>query len=510
MSNPSTAESSAPLPPVGDSTWLFDSIIGFLKSPMWVNPIQSFIDEYCVIFDTEDENKFSFSQLHEEFRELIDSLLHEHLADLGVSEEQFVQCVENGNNPELKKVVSEYLLAMDDFVTFKQMMEKRNIQLEYQALQALKRQREAESEALSNMSEEDLVKMAIAKSIKEQEMRDRQREIEEAELKQAIAMSLACHETPPQQSHQPEDKSSEPAPQPQTESTSDDATDNTTTHESPHVEASTPPEPKQIEQPAPTEDTASTASSTASSTTNIDPERKKQFIKDIENERKQISSQNLDPEQERVKKLELEKFKQMQEARKRQAESDYLLKKKSAAPLTSERPVQDSPLKPLNRPLLTKKETSNNDKLKLDFIKKERENLLRKNQLERENQMNAYKKELEKKKQEARVEISNSAQSQGGQDSQLSQMEQRRLAMRMALAKKLKEDLLNESTVKSLQKASTETSVEEMSERLRQAEEERRRREEEKSLGLESKFANVALSGESSQQDEDSFSFAEK
>jgi hypothetical protein len=70
------------------SDWLFESIIGFLKSPLWINPIHSFIDEKCLIFNNEDENKFTYTEVHNQFREMIDSLLELHLSDMSVSPEQ--------------------------------------------------------------------------------------------------------------------------------------------------------------------------------------------------------------------------------------------------------------------------------------------------------------------------------------------------------------------------------------------------------------------------------------
>ncbi len=39
-------------------------IIGFLRSPRWKTPIMSFIDEYCTVFDDEDENKLEFTKIH--------------------------------------------------------------------------------------------------------------------------------------------------------------------------------------------------------------------------------------------------------------------------------------------------------------------------------------------------------------------------------------------------------------------------------------------------------------
>lgn len=44
--------------------WFFDLILNFIKSPRWKTPVLSFIDEYCIIFDDEDENKFEYTDLH--------------------------------------------------------------------------------------------------------------------------------------------------------------------------------------------------------------------------------------------------------------------------------------------------------------------------------------------------------------------------------------------------------------------------------------------------------------
>ena len=39
-------------------------IIGFLRSPRWKTPVMSFIDEYCTVFDDEEENKLEFTKIH--------------------------------------------------------------------------------------------------------------------------------------------------------------------------------------------------------------------------------------------------------------------------------------------------------------------------------------------------------------------------------------------------------------------------------------------------------------
>ena len=44
--------------------WLLDSIVGFLKSPPYTVPVMSFIDDNCAVFDAEEENKFSYTDIH--------------------------------------------------------------------------------------------------------------------------------------------------------------------------------------------------------------------------------------------------------------------------------------------------------------------------------------------------------------------------------------------------------------------------------------------------------------
>ena len=35
-----------------DQEWLFDAVLGFLRSPAWALPVMSFIDDNCVVFDS--------------------------------------------------------------------------------------------------------------------------------------------------------------------------------------------------------------------------------------------------------------------------------------------------------------------------------------------------------------------------------------------------------------------------------------------------------------------------
>ena len=103
-------------------------IIGFLRSPRWKTPVMSFIDEYCTVFDDEDENKLEFTKIHnvshnptrlsfksaqfmfwlfsQDFKKIVEDLLAELMAELGVSDEQFVAaCEKASENPIHKKIV---------------------------------------------------------------------------------------------------------------------------------------------------------------------------------------------------------------------------------------------------------------------------------------------------------------------------------------------------------------------------------------------------------------------
>jgi len=62
-------------------------IIGFLRSPRWKTPVMSFLDENCIVFDNEDENKLEFTTIHKEFSKLVEGLLMELMGELGVTED---------------------------------------------------------------------------------------------------------------------------------------------------------------------------------------------------------------------------------------------------------------------------------------------------------------------------------------------------------------------------------------------------------------------------------------
>eukprot|EP00746_Dinoflagellata_sp_MGD_P070633 gnl/MRDRNA2_/MRDRNA2_28894_c0_seq1.p1 gnl/MRDRNA2_/MRDRNA2_28894_c0~~gnl/MRDRNA2_/MRDRNA2_28894_c0_seq1.p1 ORF type:complete len:542 (+),score=158.31 gnl/MRDRNA2_/MRDRNA2_28894_c0_seq1:88-1713(+) len=135
---------------VADQEWLADYIIGFLKSPSWVTPVMEYIEQHCVIFDTEAENKLEYTVKHNEFRALIDGLLAAHLLEVSIGEEEFQQFIHDGLvNKSLHHILVEQLLSVDDFETFKAMMVQKNKQLQMQAMQQLELQQQQAIEQLA-------------------------------------------------------------------------------------------------------------------------------------------------------------------------------------------------------------------------------------------------------------------------------------------------------------------------------------------------------------------------
>jgi hypothetical protein len=108
--------------------WLEDYVLQFVKSRTWADPIETFIADKCSIFDVQniEENKLEYTIVHEEFTEMVESLLVAHLVDVDVSPEQFATAFESSvaaakSDSALNAVVSQ-IVSVGDFIAFKEMM----------------------------------------------------------------------------------------------------------------------------------------------------------------------------------------------------------------------------------------------------------------------------------------------------------------------------------------------------------------------------------------------------
>jgi hypothetical protein len=189
----------------GIADWVFESVLQFLRSPLWTAPVLGFIEEHCGEFDAADEvNKVQYTFLHQRFRELVDTTLSEFLGDLGVSEQAFLDACKGGRHPELSETITEYLLSMDDFPSFRSMMERRNHELELEAMYAGARIADAAARIVATdasggddeMDDDErfLLEMAIKASLQPVDVRMKEAELADAELLEALALSLALEQ----------------------------------------------------------------------------------------------------------------------------------------------------------------------------------------------------------------------------------------------------------------------------------------------------------------------------
>ena len=119
----------------GQFDWVFDFALQFLESDKFDAAVMDFVDEKCDVFDSDDENKFVYSDIHQEFRDYIEHLITSNLGELGITPTMFYESCEKGRHSrDINRAVFERLLSMEDFDTFKRIMVKRNMELQIEAL----------------------------------------------------------------------------------------------------------------------------------------------------------------------------------------------------------------------------------------------------------------------------------------------------------------------------------------------------------------------------------------
>ena len=97
----------------------------------------TFIDENCLVFDSEDENKLEYTVIHNKFKDMVDALLDGLLTELQVSPDLFLEAVKLGRQTPVHRRIFDQILAWDNFVSFKKLMVKRNLELEKEAMASL-------------------------------------------------------------------------------------------------------------------------------------------------------------------------------------------------------------------------------------------------------------------------------------------------------------------------------------------------------------------------------------
>ena len=114
--------------------WIIEAVANYLASPAWKIPMVTFIDENCLCFDSEDENKFEYTKIHNDYKKFFEKVLGDMIATLGLTEDSVEKAFETAYvRPDTRPFI-ESLMAIDDFTYFKKMMVIRNMKLNDQAL----------------------------------------------------------------------------------------------------------------------------------------------------------------------------------------------------------------------------------------------------------------------------------------------------------------------------------------------------------------------------------------
>ena len=165
-----------------DLEWLYEVVFQIIRSPEFRNPIKDFIDDNCGSFIGVDENTLEQGQLHKEFTQLIDNLLETLTKEFGLTEEMFCLAAKKGLQDQKAKKYFEQLISFTNYNFFKNLMTKRNFQLEELAYKQMMEDKNGDN----NNNEEG--------EMDNEELERKRKEMEDNELQCALKMSLAVEE----------------------------------------------------------------------------------------------------------------------------------------------------------------------------------------------------------------------------------------------------------------------------------------------------------------------------
>ncbi|XP_030012316.1 cilia- and flagella-associated protein 36 isoform X2 [Sphaeramia orbicularis] len=148
-----------------DREWVVESIVGYLGSPEWVIPVTDFMENKCTVFDDEDENKLSYTEIHQQYKKLVEKLLENYMQEVGINEQQFLDaCTSPFAKSKTLQIVFQPVLATDDFQMFRSLMVQKNMELQLQALRVIKERNGALPDCLTDGTD-------VMTELQQQEMR---------------------------------------------------------------------------------------------------------------------------------------------------------------------------------------------------------------------------------------------------------------------------------------------------------------------------------------------------
>lgn len=127
-----------------ENSWVFDSLVCFLKGPIWDAPIQNFIEEKSLIFEPNNvENEDDYHKIFDEYKNLVDFMLGNFMEDIGITPAQFEYACfksrQHHHSLRFDQSTFEQIWAANNYNMFKRMMTQRNVELQLQALELIEK-----------------------------------------------------------------------------------------------------------------------------------------------------------------------------------------------------------------------------------------------------------------------------------------------------------------------------------------------------------------------------------
>ncbi|XP_043111140.1 cilia- and flagella-associated protein 36 [Puntigrus tetrazona] len=188
-----------------DSEWVLESVAGYLGSPDWLVPLADFMENKCSVFDDEDENKLTYTEIHHQYKQLVERLLENYMQEVGINEQQFLHACSSFSKTKTLQAVFQPVLATDDFQMFRSLMVQKNMELQLQALHVIKERNGGLPECLTDgvdvVSELEQQEMKILQEVlkrsKEEYDLEMAHRVTETETEEQASTSSSLSETPP-------------------------------------------------------------------------------------------------------------------------------------------------------------------------------------------------------------------------------------------------------------------------------------------------------------------------
>ncbi|KAL5008428.1 hypothetical protein ScPMuIL_014009 [Solemya velum] len=120
------------------SDWVYDELLCFLGNPFFQIPVITFMEANCLIFDPNEDNNEEYKKVHSDYKQMVAALLEGFIKDSGLSYEQVLKALGDMNaKSDLREIFQglfEQVLAMDEYRVFVRLMTQKNIELQQQAL----------------------------------------------------------------------------------------------------------------------------------------------------------------------------------------------------------------------------------------------------------------------------------------------------------------------------------------------------------------------------------------